>query len=215
MTGNTVSSAGATYELGQDGLAGHDLLRTETGQRLHIGPCPHLLGHEPREATAAERATMQLCHWCDKEVSGHGRTYVDNLEQAMRVFGSHVDTTGLIRQHLRGVVWDQIWIPNSRSYIALGLGGRGVAWVGMGYVVPRRGEFVTLPGFVGAGGGGGKPAEKAWGETCLGCFTQRSVSGCGCECPSSSAADAGSRRPVPQLQLGERGLRDALPGGRR
>jgi len=182
MAGETTSADGATYELGRDGLAGHDLLRTETGARLHIAPCPHLLGHAPREATTAERATMQLCHWCDKEVSGHGRTYVDTLDLAMRLFGSHVETIGLIRAHLRGVVWDQIWIPNSRSYIAFGLGGRGVAWVGKGYVVPRRGEFIPLPGFVAAGGGGGKPAEKTWGDICPSDFMQRSVTGaCGCQ----------------------------------
>ena len=181
MTGNTTGAAGATYEAGLDGLAEQELLLTEAGARLHIAPCPHLLGHALREATAAERATMQLCHWCEKEVSGHGRTYLDTLEQAMRAFGSHVDTTSLIRQHLHSVAWDQIWIPNSRSYIALGRGGRGVAWVGKGYVVPRRGEFVTLPGFVAAGGGGGTPSEKAWGEICQRCFMQRSVNGaCGC-----------------------------------
>jgi hypothetical protein len=182
MTGETASASGASYDLGQDGLAGHDLLRTIGGQRLHIAPCPHLLGVTPREATAAERAVMQLCYWCDKEVSGHGRTYYDSLESAMRAFGNHVDTVSLIRSHLRSVPWDQIWIPNSRSYLALGLGGRGVAWVGKGYVVPRRGEFVTLPGFVGSGRGGGTPTVAAWGETCAGCFMQRSVSGaCGCE----------------------------------
>ena len=175
-------TAMASYGMDTDNVVGHDLLRTETGQRLHIGPCPHLLGAAPREATAAERATMQLCHWCDKEVSGHGRTYVDTIEQAMRSFGSHVDTTGLISLHLRSVDWDQIWIPHSRSYIALGRGGRGVAWVGKGYVVPRRGEFVMLPGFVAAGGGGGKPMEQSWGEICPRCFMQRSVSG-SCECP--------------------------------
>ncbi len=182
MAGDTNAGDDATYQLHRDGLAGHDLLRTETGGRLHIAPCPHLLGHKLREATTAERATMLLCHWCEKEVSGHGRTYADTLDHAMRIFGNHVDTTSLIRQHLRGVAWDRIWIPNSRSYIALGLGGRGIAWVGKGYVVPRRGEFITLPGFVAAGGGDGKPADKAWGETCPRCFMQRSVSGvCGCE----------------------------------
>jgi hypothetical protein len=64
MIGETMSAAGATYDLGQGGLDGHDLLRTEGGQRLHIAPCPHMLGVTPREATPAERATMQLCHWC-------------------------------------------------------------------------------------------------------------------------------------------------------
>ena len=176
------SADGTTYDAGQDGLAGHDLLRTEGGDRLHIAPCPHLLGHTPREATREESATMQLCFWCEKEVSGHGRTYVDSLDQAMRMFGSHVDTTRLIRRHLRDVEWDQIWIPNSRSYIALGLAGRGVAWVGKGYVMPSRDAFVPLPGFVASGGGGGTPSQESWGEVCPVCWMQKSVTGeCGCD----------------------------------
>lgn len=182
MTVDQLSASGATCETDRDGLDGHDLLRTVGGQRLHIAPCPHLLGVAPREATLAERALMSLCHWCDKEVSGHGRTYYDSLESAMRAFGSHVDTVRLITEHLRGVVRDAIWVPNSRSYIALGLDGRGVAWVGKGYVVPRRGEFVALPGFVASGRGGGTPSLRSWGELCSSCFTHRSVSGaCGCQ----------------------------------
>lgn len=181
MTEKPEQTTPAAYEMTTDGLAGHDLLKTAGGLRLHMAPCPHLLRHATQVATAAERRTMPLCHWCAKEVAGHGRTYLPDLAAAMRMFGSHVDTTQLIRAHLCGVEWDQIWIPNSRSYIALGLGGRGVAWVGKGYVVPRRGEFITLPGFVGHGSGGGKPAEHVWGATCPVCFVQRSLSG-SCDC---------------------------------
>lgn len=181
MTQTMGDAAGPVSRTGATGVVGHDLLRTGGGLRLHIAPCPHLLRHTTRVATAAERLSIPLCHWCAKEVAGHGRTYVDSLEAAMRLFGSHVETLRLIREHLSGVQWDQIWIPNSRSYIALGRSGRGVAWVGKGYVVPTRGAFVSLPGFLGHGRGGAAGGEKTWGEQCGRCFMQRSVSGV-CDC---------------------------------
>ena len=59
-------------------------------------------------------------------------------------------TQRLIVEALRGVEHDEIWLPHSKSYIALGLEGRGVAWVGKGYVfVKATGAFVELPGLPG------------------------------------------------------------------
>ncbi|HET6561562.1 MAG TPA: hypothetical protein VFG72_06780 [Marmoricola sp.] len=52
-----------------------------------------------------------------------------------------------IRQTLESVSHDQVWAPNSRSYIALGADGAGVAWVGKTYVVPPRDTLVALPGY--------------------------------------------------------------------
>lgn len=153
-----------------------DYLRTETGGRLHIAPCPHLQGAAPRPARDDERASMQLCSWCEKEVSGQGRTYFDSLEDAMRAFGSFVGTKPLILEHLRRVEWDQIWLPNSRSYIALAKGGRGVAWIGKGYIVPAAGEFIELPGYKGSSREG-STAAPAWGDQCDIHHVTRSLTG--------------------------------------
>lgn len=152
------------------------LYRTSGGQRLHIGACPFILGADVRDATLAERLEMTLCHWCSQELAGVGRTYVDNLDDAMRLFGTHAGTQTLVRDALRFVTWDQIWVPNSRSYIALGLEGRGVAWVGKTYVVPRAGTFIELPGYAPGGGGGAERHDRV-GEVCEVHFITKSLDG--------------------------------------
>src|SRR5690606_33847837 len=108
------------------------LYRTASGNRPHIPACPPV-GGTLREAGAAERLAMTVCSWCQAELDGVGRTYFGSLDDAMRAFGSHVGTHGLIRDALRFVTYDQIWLPYSKSYIALGHQGRGVAWVGKTY----------------------------------------------------------------------------------
>ena len=77
---------------------------------------------------------------------------------------------------MRFVTYDQIWVPNSRSYVALGHYGRGVAWFGKTYVVPAVGEFLELPDYS-AGRGGGVPAHDQVGETCSVHFVTRSLTG--------------------------------------
>jgi len=146
-------------------FAPETLVRTETGAKLHIAECPHIIGSEIREATAAERLAMELCTWSRAELDGVGRTYCDSLGDAMRLFGTHSGTERLIGDALRFVSHDQIWLPNSQSYVALGLEGRGVAWFGKTYVVPHTGEFLELPGFR-ESGGGGAPLDEQVGEIC-------------------------------------------------
>jgi hypothetical protein len=152
------------------------LLRTATGERLHIAPCPHILGVATEVASAADRLALGVCSWCEKEINGVGRTYFDNLRDAMRFFGTHVGTEALIREALQGVDHDQIWIPYSRSYIALGRGGAGVAWVGKTYVVPARDSFLELPGYE-AGSGGGDPVAEQFGDICETHHVARSLTG--------------------------------------
>ena len=144
------------------------LLRTVGGARLHIAPCPHILGADVSVATAADRLAMTVCSWCQKELDGVGRRYFQTRDDAMRFFGTHVGTEGLVREALRFVDHDEVWVPNSGSYIALGREGAGVAWVGKTYVVARRGAFVELPGNEPGAGGGGSAHEERRAGTCPG-----------------------------------------------
>ncbi|GAA0969962.1 hypothetical protein ENKNEFLB_03896 [Nocardioides aquaticus] len=155
---------------------------TATGQRLHVPGCPHV-GSPLREATPAQLARMATCSWCRAEIGGVGRTHPRTLVEAMRSLGCHEGTQRLIVEALRGVAHDEIWLPHSKSYIALGLEGRGAAWIGKGYVfVKATGAFVELPGYR-AGGGGGTPREERVGEVCLHHFEVRSLTGAcsGCD----------------------------------
>ena len=126
---------------------GVTLVRTAGGAGLHLPECPHVLGSDVHVATPGELAGVPVCGWSQAEVDGVGRRYFVSLEAAMRSFGSHAGTEHLIRAELRDVLYDEIWVPHSGSYIALGLGGFAVAWVGKTYVQLHLGRFRTLPGY--------------------------------------------------------------------
>lgn len=150
-------------------------LRTEKGTRLHIAPCP-FLGPSAREAEPSERAAMSVCSWCQAEIDGAGRTYFDNLEDAMRFFGTHLGSEHQVREAVRFVTSDQVWVPHSKSYIALGLEGAAVAWIGKTYVVPGPGLFVELPDYSPQQGGGAERSERL-GELCELHFIARGLNG--------------------------------------
>jgi len=153
------------------------LFRTATGGRLHIEGCPHILGCELIRATAEDLETMSACGWCQAEIDGVGRTYFDTLEDAFRDFGSYSDTWDLIRGHVSTVQYDSIWVPNSRSYIALGREGKGVAWIGKTYVAIAGGTFHELPGFTPTDHSG--PSTKEWesNEICPKCHMAMPLTG--------------------------------------
>lgn len=153
-----------------------ELYRTATGQRLHIRPCPHVLGCELLAATAADLETREVCSWCQAELDGVGRTYFETLEPALGYFNAYRDTWTTIAGLLRDVTHDQIWVPNSLSYVALGRAGQGVAWVGKTYVALADGTFHELPGY-GPGLGGGVPVPDRWGSICPGCTMQMPLIG--------------------------------------
>jgi hypothetical protein len=152
------------------------LFRTQTGDRRHIRSCPHLLGKEVVEAADDDG---EICTMCERELQGEGRRYFTSLDEALPEFGAPRANWALIRQHLAGVEHDQVWIVHSGTYIALGQGGRAVAWTGKTCVYPSVDEFVELPDYR-AGGGGGSPLQHEWGDMCEKHNVQRSRSGaCG------------------------------------
>lgn len=156
------------------------LLATRTGGRKHLPQCPHLVGAaQTRVVSPAE--SLELCDWCSKELTGFGRTYFDDLDTALARFKAPIENRRLIKDALRQVEFDQIWMPYSSSYVALGLGGRGVAWTGKTYVVAEPGISIELPGFIGSTCDGHSSRDQRWGATCPDCRQNRSVSGA-CEC---------------------------------
>lgn len=165
----------AVLPAGAPGLSDLVLYRTETGGRLHLPACPHI-GGAIREADAAERLAMSVCSWCRAQIDGVGRTYYESLDEAMRAFGCHVGTQPTIHQALRFVTHDQIWLPYSRSYVALGHEGRAVAWVGKTWVMPSHDVFQELPGYRDASGGSAHAPEHM-GELCPTHFLTMSVTG--------------------------------------
>lgn len=164
-------------------VAGHSigsswqLLKTDTGQRLHIAPCPHILGAEVVAATEHDLATGQVCSWCEPEIAGKGRQYFASIEGAMKVFGTFSDTRKPIEQLAGSVEYDEIWTPASQSYVALGFKRQMVAWFGKTHFVNIvTGERVELPGYE-EGGGGGTTRVQRVAEICSRCSMEMPFSG--------------------------------------
>lgn len=158
-----------------------ELFRTATGQRLHIAECPHVLGALLFEATEQDQASREVCRWCAAELAEEGRTYHDAIEAALLDMGAPQHVVPELARHLSTVEHDRVFVPFSRSYVAVARDGRSMAWAGVTYIGFRDGRKVLLPGYA-PGGGGGNRTSDAWGETCLDCFTSRSLMGeCGCD----------------------------------
>jgi len=158
-----------------------ELFRTAGGSRLHIRPCPHIQGVEVVPATAADLEERAVCSWCAAELAGEGRTYHRTVEEALADMGAPQHATPELARLLKLVDFDDVFVPFSRSYVAVSSGGLGVAWAGKTYVDYRDHPMVMLPDYA-PGGGGGAEISQAWGPDCRVCFTSRSRNGaCGCD----------------------------------
>lgn len=153
-----------------------DFARTDTlTKAIHLAECPHLVGKRWHEATATEMDQLRLCHWSEKQLSGHGRSHPASLAAAMREQGTPAAAVPLIREALKFVTYAEIWLPYSKCYVALGLGGRAVASFGKSYV-KVAGRRVDLPGYA-AGRHQGHTKQAAHGEICPTCFVTMPLTG--------------------------------------
>ncbi len=158
-----------------------ELFHTATGQRLHIPACPYVVGVALTPANPIVRSAMDVCSWCQAEIDGVGRTYHDTIEAALEDFNADHAVRAELARLLRLAEHDTVYVPHSRSYLAVAKDGQGVAWAGKTYVAYRDRPFVPLPDFVAGGGSGGTSRAGAWGDACPACFTVRSLNGsCGC-----------------------------------
>lgn len=122
-----------------------------------------------------------VCAWSQNEIDGTGRTYHATLEDALTDFGAAQHSRAELTRLLNEVEWDQVFVPNSRAYVIVMRGNRPVAWAGKNYVNYPDRPTVELPDYVGRDADGPREPEGAWGQTCMDCHQQRSLSGA-CEC---------------------------------
>lgn len=159
---------------------------TATGGRRHLPQCTHLLGKEVIEVSAND--PRELCDMCEKELSGYGRTYHDDLEAAFAFYKQPVETRPLVKQLIADVVWNEIWTPYSNSYITLARDGRGVAWIQKTLVHPSAEQVVELPGYgLTAPGTRGEDRSHIWGDTCPVTFIKHPKNGHCDDCGQHSA----------------------------
>ena len=152
------------------------LWRTAAGGRAHLARCSHLLRKAVIPAT-----DQPVCDSCQAELDGHGRDYQVDLTTALPAMGVSGSDWATVQALVGTVDHDLVWLPYSRSYIALGLGGRAVAWVGKNYVdIAGRGR-TELPGYAAVQKSGGASREVRYGQLCPVCNVAKSLSGA-CDC---------------------------------
>lgn len=150
--------------------------RTASATRTHLVDCPHLVGREVVAVDAPDFGTHPLCEWSRDQLDGTGRSHPATLDDAMRDQGTPVHSRPLIKQYLEGVDHDEIWLPYSRSYVALGRDGRAVATFGKAWIWIRDVGRFDLPGYRGSSGEGRRVAPT-YGDSCPRCFLQMPLSG--------------------------------------
>lgn len=90
---------------------------------MHIRGCSHLQTTDPSKLIAADdrdRAELELCSECDKEVRGIGRVEYLSLDAAFEALKFPVENRPRMRDIASGVEFDRVWAPQSRSYVAAG-----------------------------------------------------------------------------------------------
>jgi hypothetical protein len=157
------------------------LVRTASGRGLHLADCPHVRGCAVHVAVPEELDYLPVCGWSQAELDGVGRRYFATLSDAMRCFGTHVGTERAIRESVAAVLHDQIWVPNSGAYIALGLNGVVTGCIGKSYVQLHGGRLLTLSDYA-SGSGGGVSAEPRYGAVCPRCRLSLPLTGRCDEC---------------------------------
>ena len=144
-------------------------VRTASASRLHLVECPHVVDSDTHIAGEAELAHYPVCDWSQDQLDGTGRSHPTSLDEAMRELGTPAGTEHLIKEALRFVSYDEIWLPYSRSYVALGREGRAVAFFGKTYVDLVGGGRLELPEYRDVSHGGGGAAGVNYGKTCQKC----------------------------------------------
>ena len=115
-------------------------------------------------------------------VHHEGRTYFEDLDTAMRSYGVPVAAQRIVRETLGAIVYDELWVPASRCYIAVRRNGTAVAWVHKTKIgIPGRPK-VELPGYAVRTRAAGSTKNGRHGEICRRHFLAMSMAG---NCPDS------------------------------
>ena len=143
---------------------------------LHLPSCPHIARfREVVPATEPEIATMSVCNWSQAEIDGFGRTYFDTVEEAMDAFQSSPEAREIVRAEIKDLAFDSVWIPYSRSYIALGRDGLAVGWI-LRTIIDLAGRVIELPDYAPRSRSIAGDSERR-GPVCSTCWMEMSVSG--------------------------------------
>ncbi|MFC6509821.1 hypothetical protein ACFQBY_15305 [Promicromonospora citrea] len=101
------------------------LFRVPTGKMLHARECQHLTEKslallEP--ATELDLAKLPLCSSCRDALSTGGRAHYTSFDAALEALPVPVEHRPHMREVAAALDTAQVWIPASRSYIAVSAG---------------------------------------------------------------------------------------------
>src|SRR5687768_12826479 len=95
------------------------MFRAQTGTRVHLPECPHLVGTDACAASATERLRHPVCDWSQAQLGGYGREHFDRLDDAIRKVGVPIGSHATITDALRFVDYDEVFVVHSLTYGAL------------------------------------------------------------------------------------------------
>lgn len=163
------------------------LFRTKARGRLHIMGCTHLTTTDPTqyvEADARDRAELELCTECDREIRGVGRIEYPSFDAACEALNLPVENRPRMREIAARLEYSRVWAPQGRSYVAVGhLDGRAaVAYFNRGFVDVHREsggyEREEMPNYAGPSGATRRGvAEERAHPVCPGCGMQLPATG--------------------------------------
>lgn len=173
-------------------VASAELYRTQGRGKLHVRGCSHLQSTDPSRLLVADdrdRAELELCSECDKEIRGIGRVEYPSLDRAFEALKFPVENRRLMHDLTASVEFERIWAPQSQSYIAAGFRDERpvAAYFNKGFVDVRLDEGGyqrhEMPTFAGDAGGTARVgAAERRAEVCQTCFVQLPASGICDEC---------------------------------
>lgn len=98
------------------------LYSTGASDKLHTRECPHLTAASLAvlvPATDEQLTDPDICSSCRKVLDGHRRQVFANIDEALHAFQTPLPNRPRIRELAAALPHGHIWVPASRSYIAI------------------------------------------------------------------------------------------------
>ncbi|WP_419703606.1 hypothetical protein [Promicromonospora sp. NFX87] len=162
------------------------LFRVPYGKVLHGRDCQHL--SEDRlaalqPATELDRQKFKVCKTCLVALTGSNRADFDSFEAALEALPIPAVHRPVMREMAEGLDKTRIWIPSSRSYVAVspGPGQEATAFFNKGFVdIQQAGggyKRILMAGFSGTQTNTFAHAPDAAPASCPGCYMQLPATG--------------------------------------
>jgi hypothetical protein len=162
------------------------LYRVPYGRVLHGKDCQHISADRLaslQPATELDRQKFKICKTCVEALAGSGPDDFDSFDAALEALPIALAQRPAMREIAEGLDKTRIWIPSSRSYVAVspGPGHEVTAYFNKGFVdVQQDGggyKRVLMAGFSGTQTSSFAHAPDAAPASCPSCYMQLPATG--------------------------------------